>query len=413
MSFQTSAARIDDAPSGSQTAVGVSAVTKRFRVPHRKYSSIKERVTHPLRSTGHDLVPALHEVSFEVAKGEFFGVVGRNGCGKSTLLRCIAGVYPVDSGAIDVQGSLAPFIELGAGFNEEMSARDNTILSSVLLGMTRRAARESLEEIIAFAELEEFVDMQLKNFSSGMVVRLGFSITAQVAADVLLFDEILAVGDAAFQQKCYDRFQRMKDEGRTVLLVTHSMEQVERFCDRAMLLERGEILAVDEPPLIARQYNELNFERAVKELGAATSAHGVGGVEIGSAWFENLAGEPVDLLSQGETCCACVEATVRQAVDDPLITLTLRDESHRVVFATSSNWDHGPTGRYLPGQSVVARVRFENWLAPGRYTVSSSISQGRGAKLSVREEIATLMVYGTRETGGIVDLPHDFEVDRA
>ena len=397
----------------SRVAVDVSGVTKRFRVPHQKYSSVKERFTHPLSSTGYDLVPALHDVSFEVREGEFFGVVGRNGSGKSTLLRCIAEIYRVDTGRIEVTGSLAPFIELGLGFNENMSARHNAITSAVLLGMTRREARDSLPEIIAFAELEDFMDMKLKNFSSGMTVRLAFSIISQVTADVLLFDEVLAVGDSSFQEKCFDRFQRLKDQGRTILLVTHDMTQVERFCDRAVLLDRGETLAIGDPPSIARRYNRLNFEHAAESLEVTPSGGDHKAVEIGRAWFETAAGEPVTALAQGEVCCACVEVTARRPLDDPTFTLQLRDESHRVVFATSSQWDHGPTGRYLPGQRAVVRVRFENWLAPGRYAASSSVSRGPGAMLGMRDDMATLAVYGTRNTGGVVDLPHDFEVQEA
>ena len=391
-------------------AVRVAAVSKAFRVPHQRYSSVKERVTHPFTAHSHDLVPALREVSLEVSRGEFFGVVGRNGSGKSTLLRCIARIYGVDSGAVEVRGSLAPFIELGVGFNEAMSARDNTIVNAVMLGLSRRQARESLEEIIAFAELEEFLDLKLKNFSSGMVLRLAFSITVQVAADVLLFDEVLAVGDASFQQKCFDRFQHMKDEGRTILLVTHDMEQIERFCDRAMLLERGEVVAIGEPALIARQYNRLNVEHAARQLERSTGEEAHGAVEIVRAWFENCAGEPVDSLAQGEPCAVCVEVAVHQPVHDPVFTVTLRDEAHRVVFAASTQWEGGPTGPYRPGQRPVVRVRFENWLSPGRYTVSSSVNRGAGPALTAREEVAAMMVYGTRATGGVVDLPHEFDV---
>jgi ABC-type polysaccharide/polyol phosphate transport system ATPase subunit len=243
-------------------AVCVESLSKTFRIPHQRYSSVKERITHPFRSDGHDVVPALREVGFRVDPGEVFGVVGRNGSGKSTLLRCIAGIYRADSGTVDVTGPLVPFIELGAGFSDAMSARDNALVTAVMLGMTRRQARASLDRIFAFAELEEFVDMKMRNFSSGMIVRLAFSITIQVRADVFLFDEVLAVGDAAFQHKCFDRFQEMKDERRTILMVTHDMEQVERFCDRALLLERGEMVDIGDPARIARLYDRLNDEHA-------------------------------------------------------------------------------------------------------------------------------------------------------
>ncbi len=403
-------AKRNETPFRPPAAVSVTGVTKKFRLPHQRYSSVKERFTHPFSSMGVDHVTALDDLSFDVAKGEFFGVVGRNGSGKSTLLRCIADIYRVDAGKIEVSGSLAPFIELGVGFNDDLSARDNAIVGAVLLGMTRREARTRLDEIIAFAELEDFADMKLKNFSSGMAVRLGFSITSQIAADVVLIDEVLAVGDSSFQQKCFDRFQTMRDEGRTVLLVTHSMEQVERFCDRAMLLDSGRILAIGEPPTIARRYNRVNLEHSVHPADAVPSTGSSAGAEIARAWFESSSGEPVDTLAQGEVCSACLEATIHEPLEDPQFTIELRDERGRVVFATSSQWGHHPTGRYLAGQRAIARVRFQNWLAPGRYALSASISRGAGKKLCESDDIASLMVYGTRNTGGVVDLPHEFEV---
>ena len=190
---------------------------------------------------------ALDDVSFDVAQGEFFGVVGRNGTGKSTLLRCLAGIYRADAARSRSAGRVSPFIELGVGFNPELTARDNVILNAMMLGLTPQQARERFDAIIAFAELEEFLDLRLKNYSSGMQVRLGFSVAIQVEAEILLVDEVLAVGDAAFQQKCYEEFQRLKDEGRTVVFVTHDMSAVERFCDRAMLLEKGEIVTLGTP----------------------------------------------------------------------------------------------------------------------------------------------------------------------
>jgi ABC-type polysaccharide/polyol phosphate transport system ATPase subunit/ABC-type polysaccharide/polyol phosphate export permease len=248
--------------SGSQATapvmISARAVSKKFRLPHEKYTTVRERVLHPLDRLPDEALRALHGVSFDIRQGEFFGIVGRNGSGKSTLLKCISGIYGPDEGEIAVQGRVAPFIELGVGFNPEMTARDNVILNAVMLGMTPRQARERFDEIVAFAELEEFVDLKLKNYSSGMTVRLAFSVTVQVDADVLLFDEVLAVGDAAFQQKCLERFQQLKDAGRTILLVTHSMDSIERFCDRALLLHHGELVDIGDPALIARRYAQIN-----------------------------------------------------------------------------------------------------------------------------------------------------------
>jgi len=228
-------------------AVSVEEVGKEFRLPHEQAHTLKERALHPFRRSGSDRLHALEDVSFAVAEGEFFGIVGRNGSGKSTLLKCLAGIYKVDRGRIRMRGRLSTFIELGVGFNPDLPARDNVMINGIMLGLSPKEALRRFDAIIAFAELEEFVDLKLKNYSSGMQVRLAFSVMSQVDADVLLIDEVLAVGDAAFQQKCFERFLKLKSEGRTIVFVTHDMHAVERFCDRAMLIDRGRMVMLDQP----------------------------------------------------------------------------------------------------------------------------------------------------------------------
>jgi ABC-type polysaccharide/polyol phosphate transport system ATPase subunit len=240
------------------SVVEVRGVTKSFRLPHRKYSTLKERALHPLATSSYEELRALDDVGFAIEQGEFFGIVGRNGSGKSTLLKCLAGIYSIDAGYLRVRGRVSPFIELGVGFNPDLTARDNVIVNAIMLGLTRKQAHARFDEIIAFAELEGFLDLSLKNYSSGMAARLGFSVAIQVDADILLVDEVLAVGDASFQSKCFDQFDRLKAEGRTILFVTHSMSAIERFCDRALVLELGRVVDFGEPSRIARIYEELN-----------------------------------------------------------------------------------------------------------------------------------------------------------
>jgi ABC-2 type transport system ATP-binding protein len=247
------------APTGC--AVKASSVSKTFRVPAQPYTSIKDRLLHPLAARGDTPFQALHDVSLEVGEGEFFGIVGRNGSGKSTLLRCLTGIYRVDGGHVAINGRVAPFIELGVGFNADLSAQDNAVINAVMLGMSPREARARLDEVFAFAELEEFRDLKILNYSSGMVVRLAFAIIVQVDADILMFDEVLAVGDEAFQDKCLARFAQMKEEGKTLVLVTHNMSMVERFCDRALLLERGRVAEIGDPLAISEAYHRVNAER--------------------------------------------------------------------------------------------------------------------------------------------------------
>jgi ABC-type polysaccharide/polyol phosphate transport system ATPase subunit len=291
-------------------AVSIHRVSKAFKLPHRRYHTLKERVLHPLSTSTYDLLQAVDDVNVDIAHGEFFGIVGRNGSGKSTLLKCLAGIYGIDSGELRVRGRLSPFIELGVGFNPDLTARDNVMINAIMLGLTRKEARERFDAMIAFAELEDFLDMRLKNYSSGMHVRLAFSVAIQVDAEVLLIDEVLAVGDARFQQKCFDQFQRLKREGRTILFVTHDMGAVERFCDRAMLLDKGRMMALGDPAAIARRYNELNFGRAIHELTEAPPQedHRTDhrDADIVDGWFEDSDGNRVPSIPHRERCFACV-----------------------------------------------------------------------------------------------------------
>jgi ABC-2 type transport system ATP-binding protein len=412
---------VDDRPdwhsrelTAAPAAVTIRDVSKTFKIPHQRYSTLKERALHPFRSREFDELHAVDDVSVEVKRGEFFGIVGRNGSGKSTLLKCIAGIYQIDTGQIDVDGRLSPFIELGVGFNADLTARENVLINGIMLGLTRRQARERFDEIIAFAELEEFIDLKLKNYSSGMQVRLAFSVAIQVDADILLIDEVLAVGDAAFQQKCFEEFSRMKAEGRTIVFVTHDMGAVEHFCDRAMLIERGRVQSIGAPHAIARAYNELNFGRLVHE-GADTNRYGDQAMaEIIACWFEDAGGERVTAAAQGEPLAVCMDVRFHQDLDDPVFAVSLRNEPRHTVFATSTQWQGERTGHFSAGEEVRVRIAFENWLAASRYDATPSVARsGAGSDtLDMREDLASLVVHSTRTTGGIADVPHTIEVSR-
>jgi ABC-type polysaccharide/polyol phosphate transport system ATPase subunit len=400
-------------------AVSVRGVSKRFKLPHRQYHTLKERVLHPFTTSTFDVLQAVDDVTVEIAQGEFFGIIGRNGSGKSTLLKCLAGIYDIDSGELHVRGRLSPFIELGVGFNPELTARDNVMINAIMLGLTRKEARERFDEIIAFAELEDFLDMRLKNYSSGMHVRLAFSVAIQVDAEILLIDEVLAVGDARFQQKCFDEFQRLKREGRTILFVTHDMGAIERFCDRAMLLDKGKMLGIGEPAEVARRYNELNFGRTIHAPDAlADDAEGQLGVvrdaEIADAWFEDAAGERVATIAHREPCVACVEVRFNAAIEDPIFGITLRNDVGATVFATTTAFDNGPTGRFAAGDRAVVRMRFETWLTQTRYAMTPSVVRaGMGSDvIDLRADMVSVVVHGGHFTTGVIDLPHEFSIER-
>jgi ABC-type polysaccharide/polyol phosphate transport system ATPase subunit/ABC-type polysaccharide/polyol phosphate export permease len=242
-----------------EVAISVRGVTKEFRLPDERYTSLRDRLLHRRFRDGVAVLTALRDVSLDIGRGTCVGIVGRNGSGKSTLLRCMAGIYLPDAGEVRLGGRLAPFIELGVGFDREMTARDNVVTSGMLFGLSAREVRSRLSEIVSYAELERFVDVKLKNFSSGMQTRLGFALTTHIDAQILLFDEVIATGDLAFQRKCFDRFAQLKAERRTLVIVTHDMGVVESLCDRAVLLERGEVVFDGEATGAAERYDAINL----------------------------------------------------------------------------------------------------------------------------------------------------------
>jgi ABC-type polysaccharide/polyol phosphate transport system ATPase subunit len=400
--------------SAAPPAVEIDHVSKTFRLPKQRYSTLKERVLHPLRSVDYDDLEALKDIDVTIAQGEFFGIVGRNGSGKSTLLKCLAGIYRPEKGRIAVHGRLSPFIELGVGFNPDLTARDNVVINAVMMGLSRREAQKRFDAVLEFAELEEFVELKLKNYSSGMAVRLGFATAIQVDADVLLVDEVLAVGDAAFQQKCFEEFTRLKTAGKTVVLVTHDMYATERYCDRAILIERGDVLELGDPHDIGRAYNELNFGRLVHEVpeGGRYGDHQV--CEITEAWFDHD-GERITEAAQGERLGMAFRVRFHARVEEPVFGFSLRNDVGHTIFSTTTEWQTTSTGTFEAGDEVAVRIEIDNVLAPTKYELTPSVARaGLGADaLDLREDLAGLYVHGAFVSGGLVDIPHTFSLERA
>ena len=242
-------------------AIEVRGVSKSFVVPHEQSARLKEYFVRPFRKRTYDRNQALDDVSLSIPRGEFFGIIGRNGSGKSTLLRVLAGIYRADSGTVELDGIVSPFIELGIGFNMELSARENIYVNGTVIGLTHREIDERLEAIVGFAELDRFIDQQVKNYSSGMLMRLAYSVAVQVTFDILLIDEVLAVGDVNFQMKCFETFRQLREERKTVVFVSHDLGVVREFCDRVMLIDGGRTQAIGEPDEIVDLYER--HERAV------------------------------------------------------------------------------------------------------------------------------------------------------
>jgi ABC-type polysaccharide/polyol phosphate transport system ATPase subunit len=245
--------------------IEVRDLKKKFRIPAHQMETLKEQVLHPIRSRRGTDLRALRGISFDVRQGEFLGIAGANGSGKSTLLKILANVYTADEGTVRMAGRVAPFIELGVGLNPELAAFDNVMISGVMMGLAPDEVRSLYPEIMSFAGLEAFGNVKLKNYSSGMRVRLAFAVMAQVDADILLIDEVLAVGDAEFRSKCLERLRRLREEGKTIVFVTHSMDTMAKDCDRGILLSDGKIALDGDPAEVARRYQDEGIPPVAEE----------------------------------------------------------------------------------------------------------------------------------------------------
>jgi ABC-2 type transport system ATP-binding protein len=411
-------------PEGSSTLAGMRSgqqppmlvaqnVSKAFHVPEERRHTLKERALNPRRRIRRQTFQALRDISFEIGQGEFFGIAGRNGSGKSTLLKCLAGIYQAE-GHIWRRGRMSTLIELGVGFNPDMAARDNVVLNGIMMGLTPREARRRYQQVIDFAELGEFQDLKLKNYSSGMHVRLAFSVAIQVDADLVLIDEILAVGDAAFQQKCFDVINQMRDDGKTVVFVTHDMGSMQRFCHRALLLERGVPIHLGEPEDVADQYLELNFGRAPEPSGGDGATLGDGEARIEEIWIEDSEGARQQAVRQGEEMTVRVRVRFDVDVEDPAVSLYVLNDEHKAVTVVGGERESGLTGHFAPGERALFSFSLLNVFAPGRYTPLVALAhQGTGLNVMDRVESSyTFVVTASRARGGLVDLPARVDVER-
>ena len=237
--------------------IEVKNVSKTFKIPHNKISTMRGSFVSMFQKQTYEEFNALNDVSFTVNKGETFGIIGRNGSGKSTLLKILAGIYQPDKGKVKVKGRISPFLELGIGFNQELSGRDNIFLNATILGLSQKEIEKKYDSIVGFSEIERFIDQKVKNYSSGMKSRLAFSVAIHADREILLMDEVLAVGDIAFKEKCLNVFDKFKKSGKTILLVTHSPDVITKNCDRAMLLDRSEIKYIGDPKKVMEEYRKL------------------------------------------------------------------------------------------------------------------------------------------------------------
>lgn len=382
-----------------QVILSVKNVKKYFVLPQFKKTSVKNVFVDIFRRGAkktHQKV--LDGVSFDVYRGDFFGIVGRNGSGKSTLLKILAGVYQPSGGNVELGGKLTPFIELGVGFNPELSGRDNVYLNGALLGFTRKQMDEMYDEIVDFAELEPFMDQKLKNYSSGMQVRLAFSIAIKAKNEILIFDEVLAVGDEAFQRKCLDVFEEYKATGQTVILVTHDMDTVRQFCNRAILIQDGLILTEGNPREVANMYSQLN-QASVDTVIDKKNKQNLSNLRVSIA---DAHGHNLNSCRVGDTVTIEVDWSRLKGDITSLGVNIFRQSGEHITGVNTLNED-------VDVSSIKRlKVDFVTKFRPGRYNVVVEAFRGVGNVVDAQENAAPSFIVKKQNMrwSGLVDLPH-------
>jgi ABC-2 type transport system ATP-binding protein len=346
-----------------QAAIRVNKVSKVFKLPHEKSSSIKGLVVNFWRhNKKYESQQVLKNVSFEIKKGEFFGIVGRNGSGKSTLLKLLAGIYSPTEGELYINGGLTPFIELGVGFNPELTGRENVYLNGALLGFSRKEMQNMYQDIVEFAELKKFMDQKLKNYSSGMQVRLAFSIAIRAQNDILLLDEVLAVGDAAFQKKCYDYFMKLKKEKRTVVLVTHDMGAIRQYCDTALMINDGDVVIQGSPEKVAQSYQRL-FSSELDKIDSDkenSMSWGTGKVMCSN----------ISIEKEQENITIECDYLIKESIPAPIFGFTIYDSIGTNILEGNTQRLQFKTTDLNEGQTAFMKWHIPNIFKNGNYSVS-------------------------------------------
>lgn len=387
----------------SKAIVEISKLTKSFKIPLEASSGVKQQLINILKGRkGYRVFTPLKDISFTINEGDFFGIVGRNGSGKSTLLKTIAGIYTPNSGNVKVYGSLVPFIELGVGFNPELTGRENIFLNGALLGFSHEEMESMYSAIVEFAELEDFMEERLKNYSSGMQVRLAFSIAIRAHADILLLDEVLAVGDEAFQKKCYSYFDKLKREKRTVILVTHDMAAVERFCTKAAFIEDGHVKMIGKPYRIAAAYSRSNSQNYDRTTGLNS---------------DNEGAVPFKIVLRGTDG---KEKTMYDFEETMTVDLSWQQKGVKhvgvAIFRENGEYVYGPN-TYQEKTSAIkdqtARYTVKLNLNEGRYFIKAGLMGANDTKvIAFIEEGPFFSVqrdYGHGRWGGVTKLDHTWK----
>lgn len=383
-------------------AITVEGVTKTFALPEERHHTLKNYIIHPWRSfrSKTSTQVALQGIDFEVEEGEFLGIVGRNGSGKSTLLKILAGIYQPTEGRVRVRGKLVPFIELGVGFNPELTGRENVFLNAALLGFSEKETHAMYQDIVDFAEIEKFMDQKLKNYSSGMQVRLAFSIAIQAQADILLLDEVLAVGDAAFQRKCFDYFRHLKKEKRTVILVSHDMSAIREYCTRAMLVDNSVLVDIGSPESIAKQYNKLfadDRSNTKQKNSQKEKRFGSGELTFSKPKL------PKRLTDDDKALDITVSVQVRKAVDNPNFGISIKDAADAYVCGTNTRLLGQSYENLEIGQKITFTWSIPNIFHDGKHYVNmAAVDMSEASQYDWWDEAGSFEVVRNIQTPFIV-----------
>lgn len=350
-----------------EVAIRIEKVYKDFLLPHERAGSVKSLFTGLTRygQRRNSVQHALKDISLEVKRGEFLGIVGRNGSGKSTLLKILAGIYQPNSGKTYVSGKLVPFIELGVGFNPELTGRENVYLNGAILGFSKKEIDAMYNDIVSFAELGRFMKQKLKNYSSGMQVRLAFSMAVRAEADILLIDEVLAVGDADFQRKCYDYFKVLKKNKKTVVFVSHDMDAVREYCDRAILVENSRVLTAG---------STLEVTMAYTKLFMISEAQRSDGVVDKNRWGDQAAVvSDINAKVTDQAITINQTITAHNDIDSPIVGFRIRDASGKEITGTNTKVEHQPLPNLKKGQSLQLVWQLPNIFSDGQYTIDPAV----------------------------------------
>ena len=396
----------------STPAIRVDSLWKNFRLYHERNRYLKAAMLRGRRARYEEFW-ALQDVSLTVAKGATVGVIGSNGSGKTTLLKCLTGIYTPERGSVHIQGNVAALLELGAGFHAELSGTENIYLNGSILGMSKKEIDNKFDSIVEFAGLEQFIDTPVKNFSSGMVVRLGFSIATHVEPEVLLIDEILAVGDQAFQRKSTEKIEQFRRDGRTILVVSHSLGLVQQLCDTVVWLEKGHVKMTGPASDVIAEYTGTTYGNFAREDASSKTRWGSGEAQITQVATLDASEQPIDTLSSGDEFRLRLELNSHVRIESPVLRVQMETMSGELVWSTTTQRGTA-TLRVLDGPAVAMLQIPSLPLADGTYYVSVSITDATGAtEFDHCQHWAKIHVVGGQPNdGGVVALPSSWSIGR-